>query len=352
MELAVLSFGYASGVGMLLYSKMRLAPILLALAPITAFAAPCQSVADCTEWITLAGGPARSMVYRSQALGTRNTAITRALIVIHGASRDADNYFRTTLAAAYLAGALDDTVLIVPRLASSDGSCHDKLAENEIAWPCSGNSWRAGGVAPGNPKVNSFDLTDEILRRLAKKDSFPNLASIVVAGHSAGGQYVNRYGMSNKVHETLGVPVSYVVANPSSYGYVDADRPRGEGGEFGAFSDARNCTTFNTWPYGLQGRTGYTAGVTDEQLKRNLASRPVTYLLGEIDILPLGGFDGSCPAMAQGPTRRARGEAYQKYIEKKLGAKQDVVQVHLCGHNARCMFTADEASPLLFPKKK
>ncbi len=331
---------------------MRLATILLALAPISAFAAPCQSVADCTEWITLAGGPARSMVYRSQALGTKNPAITRALIIIHGASRDADNYFRTTLAAAYLAGALDDTVLIVPRLASSDGSCHDKLAENEIAWPCSGNSWRAGGVAPTNPKLNSFDLTDEILRRLAKKDSFPNLASIVVAGHSAGGQYVNRYGMANKVHETLGVPVSYVVANPSSYGYVDADRPRGEGGEFGAFSDGRNCTTFNKWPYGLEGRTGYTANVTDEQMKRNLAARPVTYLLGEIDILPLGGFDGSCPAMAQGPTRRARGEDYQKYVEKKLGAKQDVVQVHLCGHNARCMFTADEASPLLFPKKK
>jgi hypothetical protein len=335
---------------------MRLATVLLTLASgllvSNAAAAPCTSVADCTEWVALGGGPARSMVYRSYPLGVRNQAVTRALVMIHGASRDADNYFRTALASAFLAGRLEDTVLVVPRLASTDGNCHDQLAENEIAWPCSGASWRAGGVAPKNPSLNSFDFVDEILRKLARKDAFPNLQSIVVVGHSAGGQFVNRYSMANTVHETLGVPVEYVVSNPSSYGYVDADRPRGETGEFGLFSDGRNCTTFNQWPYGFEKRSGYTAKVSDEQLKRNLATRPISYLLGEIDILPLGGFDGSCPAMAQGPTRRARGEAYRKYVEKKLGVQQPIVVAHLCGHNARCMFTADEAMPLLYPTKK
>ena len=57
-------------------------------------------------------------------------------------------------------------------------------------------------------------MVDEILRKLAKKDSFPNLKAIVVAGHSAGGQFVNRYEMSNKIHETLGVPVKYVDRQP------------------------------------------------------------------------------------------------------------------------------------------
>ena len=76
---------------------------------------------DCTVWIPLAGGPARTLVYRSGPLNTPNPAITRALIIIHGASRDADNYFRSALASAFLAGALDNTVLIVPRVASSGG---------------------------------------------------------------------------------------------------------------------------------------------------------------------------------------------------------------------------------------
>ena len=76
----------------------------------------------------------------------------------------------------------------------------------------------------------------------------------------------------------------------------------------------------------------------------------MTYLLGEIDILPLGGFDSSCPAMAQGPTRRARGEAYAAYLNQKFGAHHAVTVVPLCGHNARCMFTADPALAIVFPK--
>jgi hypothetical protein len=174
----------------------------------------------------------------------------------------------------------------------------------------------------------------------------------VVAGHSAGGQFVTRYEMSNRVHETLGVPVTYVVANPSSYAYLDNTRPAGENAAtFRVFGDGRNCTTYDHWPYGLQGRTGYASKESDDQLKKQLASRPTTYLLGEIDILPLGGFDSSCPAMAQGPTRRARGEAFAKYVKEKFAADHKVQIVSECGHNARCMFTSEETLPILFPKQ-
>ena len=107
---------------------------------------------------------------------------------------------------------------------------------------------------------------------------------------------------------------------------------------------------YDHWPYGLQNRGGYTAKLTDEQLKKQLAARPVTYLLGEIDILPLGGFDASCPAMAQGPTRLARGQAYVKYVNQNFGARHQVTVVPLCGHNARCMFTSETALPIVFPK--
>ena len=330
--------------------------LLLALAFAAAAApAPCiHATAECTEFLTLGGGPSRSMIYRTYSLESRNDAITRALIVVHGTGRDADNYFRTAVAAAFLGDALENTVVIVPRIASADRSCHDTLAPNEVSYSCAGSdSWRSGGVSASNSKLTSFDFMDEILRTLARKKAFANLQSIVVAGHSAGGQFVNRYEMSNRVHETLGVPVSYVVANPSSYAWLDAMRPvTGEDGKtaFHNFPDARNCTTYDHWPYGLQQRTGYSAKLSDEELKHQLASRPATYLLGEIDILPLGGFDSSCPAMAQGPTRRARGEAFGKLVDEKFGARHATVVVHLCGHNARCMFTSEEALPLLFPK--
>src|ERR1035437_6070314 len=354
----------------------------LCLLSATAWAAPCTTVANCTEWLTFAGGPARSMIYRTYPLDVPNPQITRALIVIHGAQRDADNYFRTALAAAFLGGALDDTLVIAPRLASrttspppppppasrggalddtlviaprlasSTGSCRDQLAPNEVSWSCTGDSWRSGGTATNHEKLTSFDFTDEILRKLAKKDVFPNLKAIVVSGHSAGGQYVDRYAMANTVHDNLGVPVTYVVSNPSSYAYLDTTRPHADGSDFRAFTDGRNCTTFNQWPYGLEHRTGgYTARQTDDQLKKQLAARPVTYLLGEIDILPLGGFDASCPAMAQGPTRLARGQAFSKYVNQKFGARHVLTVIPLCGHNARCMFTAEPALPIPFPKE-
>jgi hypothetical protein len=255
------------------------------------------------------------------------------------------------VAAAFLGEALDDTIVVAPRFASNDGrSCRDTLAANEVSWSCSGDSWRSGGAAPGNGRLTSYDLTDEILHRLARKDVFPNLKSIVVAGHSAGGQYVTRYEMANKVHDTLGVPVMYVVSNPSSYAYPDSSRPAAEGKDFRPFGDSRNCTTYDRWPYGLQNRSGYTAQIPDDTLKKQLAARPVVYLLGEIDIMPLGGFDSSCPAMAQGPTRLARGEAFGAYVNQKYGAHHTVTVVSLCGHNARCMFTAEPALPILFPK--
>ena len=58
------------------------------------------------------------------------------------------------------------------------------------------------------------------------KKTFPNLSKIVVAGHSAGGQVVTRYEMTNKIHNTPGVTITYVVANPSSSAWPVAVRPR------------------------------------------------------------------------------------------------------------------------------
>jgi len=346
--------------------------ILLTIAG-SAVAAPCSPVSDCADWLDLGSRGTRVLVHRSFPLDQENPDVSRAIVVIHGAGRDADSYFRHVLAAAFLAGALDDTVVISPRFASNSGEgCHDAVAEHEATWHCRGPArWTAGGAAVNDDTVTSFDAVDEILNKLARRVSFRNLKTIVVAGHSAGGQFVSRYQMANQVHETLGVPLRYVVANPSSYAYLDAMRPSSTvlsanapalapgyvpalparpPAPFVAFADASNCTTYDRWPYGLQGRVGYAAKLTDDQLKKQLAARGVTYLLGGLDILPLFNFDGSCSAMAQGPTRLARGLAYAQYVNERFGARHDVRVVPACGHNARCMFTDNAVLGLLFPK--
>ena len=64
------------------------------------------------------------------------------------------------------------------------------------------------------------------------------------------------------------------------------------------YAGAKNCTGYDTSPYGLKGRTGYATALTDEQITQQLVTRSVTYLLGEADVLPLGIFDTSCPDVA------------------------------------------------------
>jgi pimeloyl-ACP methyl ester carboxylesterase len=327
------------------------------------------ATAACTEWVALGKGAARSLIYRTRSLDARNENVRRALIMVHGTNRNADHYFSTAASAAFLAGALDDTVVISPRIASHDRNCADTLAENEVSWSCGGDSWRSGGTAASHPDLTSFDFVDQILRKLANKNVFPNLRAIVVAGHSAGGQFVARYQMANRLHETLGVPVTYVVANPSSYAWPASTRPlpvddaaadSAKGAwetekphvnfSYGAF-DAAKCENYDRWPAGLQQRAGgYTKGISDDQLKKQLVSRPTTFLLGQVDTLPLGGFDASCPAMAQGATRRARGEAYVKFVNEQLGAKHAIQIVPECGHNDRCVYTTDSVLPIIFPK--
>jgi pimeloyl-ACP methyl ester carboxylesterase len=349
---------------MLLFSALSLAATMLATDPCTHATTACQ------RWITYGNGPARSMVYASYPLNVANTKITRALIMVHGAGRNPDHYFETSMAAGFLAGALDNTMIIAPAFIAARDTAH----ANEVVWPEGNNSWRAGGPSPNNPTLTSFDFVDQLVKQLADKKLFPNLTKIVIAGHSAGGQYATRYEMATKMHNTPGVSLTYVVANPSSYAWPVADRPLptgnadprdadkealGANGEkvnsnftYGAFKgDTGRAVNFNRWPAGLDSLVGYVHGMTADQLKKQLVERPTTYLLGQVDVLPLGGFDGSPTAMAQGPTRRARGEAFYKYVTEVMGAKNsNAIIVPECGHNDRCIFTTDVVFPVIFPK--
>lgn len=325
----------------------------------SAAAQVCRTAdAACAERVKLGDGKMFSVVYRSMPLTVRNESVTRAMVIVHGQGRNADNYFMTGLAAGYLANALEDTVIVSPRVASNNGAgCKDKLEPGEVSWDCAG--WRTGIEASNAKGLYSFDLLDAVVKLLNDEKVFPNLKKIVIGGHSAGGQMLNRYSAANKIHETSRVPVEYVVSNPSSYVYLDDQRlpkdfncdENGRCGQmFGSFSDRRNCTTYNDWGHGLDKLKGYVADLTPDQIRKQLVNRPVTYLASELDTLPIAGFDSSCISMAQGATRFDRAKGFFAHINGKYKAKHRFVPVPLCGHNARCVWTADVALPVLFPK--
>ncbi len=204
--------------------------------------APCtEAGASCTEMLAMPGVKGGTVIYRSYPLGKAEPAITHALIIVHGLGRDADSYYASALAATFTVHALDHTIVIAPHFSSREGSCKDSLASGEIGWHCQprNDTWRTGGESVDGG-VTSFDVIDELLRRLNDRAIFPNLKTIVVSGHSAGGQFVERYAMASTVHDSLAVKPSYVVMNPSSYAYLDELRPTERGVREG-------CGRHGTW---------------------------------------------------------------------------------------------------------
>jgi hypothetical protein len=259
--------------------------------------------------------------------------IRRAVIVVHGVERNADGYLRGAEAARAAAGpAGEDTLLIVPQFLADIDVATFHLPAVVLRWSTGG--WTEGEPAHGPAPLSSFDVFDAILRRLADRALLPNLAHVVLAGHSAGGQVVQRYSVVGRGEAALGargLALRYVVANPSSYLYFSDDRPMPV--------DRAACPDFDRWKYGLAGAPPYVGDTTG--MEARFAVRQVVYLLGTADTDPHHpALDTSCAGEAEGPYRLARGQAYFAY----LGARhpgtlaQRVALVPGVAHNEEKMF--------------
>jgi hypothetical protein len=93
------------------------------LAAAAVLPAPCASTtSDCTECLKPAGQQSPLLIYRTHPFEKKNENIKRAFVFVHGILGDADNHFRTALAAAFLANASNDTIIVVPRFASNSSA--------------------------------------------------------------------------------------------------------------------------------------------------------------------------------------------------------------------------------------
>jgi hypothetical protein len=183
---------------------------------------------------------------------------------------------------------------------------------------------------------------DAIVARLSDANRFPNMREIVVAGHSAGGQIVQRYAVVGKARQLDGerLPIRLIVSNPSSYFYFTNWRP----------SAHPDCADFDRWRYGLGGAPRYVAG-TSAELEARYVKRNVTYLMGTADVNPKeDDLDRSCGGEAQGPNRFARAKSYIAYIGGRHpeGTAQRYAFVQGVPHDNRRMFTSDCGRAAIF----
>src|SRR5215207_11468030 len=110
------------------YAAAAIALSLAVSAPRAASAQCVTTPRSCTEFVGVGRGVGRLLVYRTRPLTTPNDTVVRALVVVHGAERAARWEFRSALAAAFLAGNVENTLIVVPRFQTNDGSgCADSL---------------------------------------------------------------------------------------------------------------------------------------------------------------------------------------------------------------------------------
>lgn len=275
--------------------------------------------------------------YRNYPLGQRNFAVTLALVTIHGRLRRPNRVFRSTIAAAQKVGKLESTIILAPYFMNEE----DRPAPNELYWRKSG--WVRGDRSTRNlpVRISSYEVIDIILQRLGNRRLFPNLKKIALIGHSAGGQFTQRYAAGNQIEEKLsGVGVKYVVANPSSYLYLSDRRFW--------LSAGTNCD-YNSYKYGLEDRNSYMRRLSAGEIVNQYRQRNVVYLLGDRDVESDRFLSQTCAANLQGPNRYLRGRTYMGYLNLFFRPhNHKMVVVKNVGHNSHAMYTSAQGLTVLF----
>jgi hypothetical protein len=288
-------------------------------------------------------GPAvayRMPLHANRDLASDLSAITAAIVVQHGQNRNGPAYLATVAGLASESAQPSEHVLVIAPQFFTRGEVQRDWPPGVPAWTAAG--WMAGADAIGLA-VSSFDVYDHLVEWLTDRRRLPKLRRIVLAGHSAGAQLVQRYAALNVVDEKLrdgGVAMRYVVANPSSYLYFTNERPAPSG--FAPYGFAV-CGTYDDYKYGFLNPARYAAQRDPGAALERYGLRDVIYLLGTNDTNPAHPqLDRTCAAMAQGRHRLERGLNYAAYLRYLGGMRGNIVphvyEVDGVGHSQRRMF--------------
>jgi hypothetical protein len=286
-----------------------------------------------------------------------NGDVTRVIVAIHGAQRTAVTTYRDVMAAAQAAGADQTSLIIAPQFLNQDDIAQYGLPDDILFW--TNNQWRLGdrsaNMTPRPARVSSYALVDELLDRIADSENFPNLTTVIVAGHSGGGQFSQHFAagslVENHLFGELGLAVRYVTMNPGTYLYLDPARSVPDSEEF-APPKGVECPDYDRYGYGLVNLNNYMAMAGMDTIRCQYEPRQVLYILGELDTAIDAELDVSCPANLQGANRFERGSTYFRYLQYFYGA--NILNYHVLetvpgvGHSSALMYASSSSLRWLF----
>ena len=271
---------------------------------------------------------------------------------------------------------LGRTQVLGPHFRNTD---KDDRPEDDIRYEQEGRhywnvgSWREGGASSDKSHTSPHVMMDDVISDML--DLYVNLRRIVITGHSAGGQFVNRYAATANLRKAhlRDVEVVFMPANPSSVFYID-DRRGGDQtgsnsyewfttGEFPNLSvDFRiptgRCRSYNQWKYGLDGIDcrGPANGdychlandVTTDVMISNIKNRFAIYVAGLLDNQQNSGLDTDCEANLLGQFRLDRLAFYMKYWEEFSDwLNSRLMTLEGVGHSGQDVYFHDQVREVL-----
>lgn len=278
--------------------------------------------------------------FSNQSLDTPNDIVQKAVIVIHGANRNADDYYNSIYNNASDLGVLSETIIIAPQFLITADLNHWQPSIEFAFW--SGTTpWSSGGLSnstnehPRGYEISSYTIMDSLTAHLLT--IYPNIQDIVLLGNSAGGQFVNRYAAGSD-QEAEG-KIRYIVSAPSSYVYMDEYRY----GEFlfpMTWELPENCGEYNDYKYGLDDLNHYMSMMGIDSIRERYSRRKIQYLIGSIDT----GGTQDCESMTQGSNRLERCIIYYNYLQYFYGSQiidsQQIALISGVGHDYNGIFSS------------
>lgn len=275
------------------------------------------------------------------------SSIPHAVIGVHGADRNADDYFCSLLPYT------NETLIISPWFAA----CSDRgLSNSTLCWDTThdpNGPWRYGADAVGPSSMSSFKAMNHLVDFLLHS---VGIHRVTVVGHSSGGQFVQRWSLLSEAWDTNRIRA--VVANPSSYAYLIPERLYD-----GVWQIPRlGCPRYNDWEWGLNVRDAmavpYVAKILDSmtvsELIGRFRERTVVYLVGDRDRCTgqsnwcnSHGLETKCQDHLQGYHRLER---YLRYLEhlRNLAFRVEGYIIPNIGHDHSLMFNSEQGRRVIF----
>jgi len=294
----------------------------------------------CPFTLHLANGTTRSKLPLCTSLGNKDVdminldgpfpEVKHLIMTTHGLGYDTRKYQRILRQAAVIAGRRESTAIVATlwghwKYFAAFGIKND-TRESWLLYQWTNTKGWPAGVDSHNPtglKLSSYEVYELMLHEFTNCTKYPNLQTISITGHSAGGSFVDRFVSFSSVLEQVNNNSYYAAqvlpAGLSYFIYYDDVRPKnpatvGERGMTFVNVTNKQCEGFNRWPYGTNMRSSAPRAVRNlskDTIRRRHFNLCMTYLVGNED---LSEDKKTCMKKLQGYSRRLKLQFYNAYV--------------------------------------